>query len=242
MKKPIIIDGKITNYEIYDDGRCYNKKFNRFLQGSVKNTGYRMVLLSFDGKKRDFSIHRLVAEAFIPNPNHLPIVNHKDGNKLNNTVNNLEWATTQDNTIHAIENNLISKRGKGIKYSGDLDGEIWTRYFDTNYSVSSLGRVRNDVTENLLCGSRAKNGYNRCSLRIDGETKEFLIHRLIYFGFNPTVQELKGYVVNHKDGDKSNNSLDNLEYITQSENVTHGKYILQSKSIKACSQFSLTGE
>lgn len=242
MKKRIIVDGKETNYEIYDDGRCFNIKRKHFLSGSVKNTGYQMVLLSLEGKKKDFSVHRLVAEAFLPNPNNLPFVNHKDGNKLNNAVSNLEWISPKDNTIHAAQNNLIAKRGSSSKFIADLDEEKWVKYLDTNYSISSLGRLRNDSNKNLLSGYKTQEGYIRCSLRVNGKTETVFLHRLVYFGFHPTEELKVNYVVNHKDGNKSNNKLDNLEYVSQRENMIHSQRILKSKVVKACSQFSLNGE
>ena len=69
--------------------------------------GYGRVTLTKDKKVKRFLVHRLVAMAFIPNPYSKPCVNHIDGNKRNNNVNNLEWCSYRENTIHAIENNLI---------------------------------------------------------------------------------------------------------------------------------------
>lgn len=74
-------------------------------------SGYDAVRLSKDGKKTFFTVHRLVALTFIPNPDNLPEVNHKDGNKLNNHVDNLEWCTPSQNTQHAVDTGLISKQG-----------------------------------------------------------------------------------------------------------------------------------
>lgn len=96
MYKQVVIDGIGTSYNIYDDGRCFNRNTNKFLVGSVKNTGYRMYNLTINGEKKYYSAHRLVAIHFIPNPDNLPVVNHIDGNKLNNNVTNLEWATQSE--------------------------------------------------------------------------------------------------------------------------------------------------
>ena len=71
---------------------------------------YFMVSLSKGGKVKKVLVHRLVAEAFIPNPDNLPQVNHKDGNVQNNAVWNLEWVTNAENTIHAYENQLRKRR------------------------------------------------------------------------------------------------------------------------------------
>ena len=72
--------------------------------------GYKALNLSKDGKKTFFTVHRLVALTFIPNPDNLPEINHKDGNKLNNHVDNLEWCTPSQNTQHAVDTGLLSKQ------------------------------------------------------------------------------------------------------------------------------------
>lgn len=78
----------------------------KIIQGGHYSNTYRFVCLRKDGKSRNLLVHRLVAQAFLPNPNNYPYINHKDGNKLNNNVNNLEWCTAQQNLHHAVENGL----------------------------------------------------------------------------------------------------------------------------------------
>lgn len=70
------------------------------------NGYYRVPLTNYKHTKKYYLIHRLVAETFIPNPNNYPQVNHKDGNKENNTINNLEWCTVSFNMRHAYETGL----------------------------------------------------------------------------------------------------------------------------------------
>ena len=84
---------KIQNYDNYlidENGKVYNEITKRYLKGSIGENGYLYYRLSRNGKKKMFYAHRLVAEAFIPNINNLPVVNHIDNNKLNNNVANLE--------------------------------------------------------------------------------------------------------------------------------------------------------
>lgn len=76
--------------------------------------GYVWVALCKNGKSKTHSVHRLVATAFIENPNNLPAVNHKDTNKENNTAENLEWCTNQENQMHASKNGLLKKSKKVI--------------------------------------------------------------------------------------------------------------------------------
>ena len=75
--------------------------------------GYKRVCLCKDGKEKRIKVHRLVAQAFIPNPDNKPIINHKDGNKLNNSVDNLEWISRSDNVKHAYQIGLNRPSGGG---------------------------------------------------------------------------------------------------------------------------------
>lgn len=83
--------------------------------------GYRRINLTHNGVMKGFLVHRMVAEAFIPNPNGLPCINHIDGNKLNNAVENLEWCTHLENMRHAHDTGLVdcktpvccAKNGRG---------------------------------------------------------------------------------------------------------------------------------
>lgn len=82
--------------------------------------GYLMVSLSKNGKQKIFKIHRLVAQAFIPNPNNLPQVNHKDENKTNNCVENLEWCSAEYNTNYGTRNERVSKSILQFSLNGEF--------------------------------------------------------------------------------------------------------------------------
>ena len=81
------------NYFIEDDGRVWSESSQKFLQPLHDTNGYLMVNLHKDGKQQTKRVHKLVAEAFIDNPNNYTQINHIDENKENNNVNNLEWCT-----------------------------------------------------------------------------------------------------------------------------------------------------
>lgn len=99
-------NGQATNYQIDETGKLYNLKTKKFLKGSINKLGYLVYRVSLGGFSKDLYAHRMVAETFIQKPFGKDCVNHKDGNKLNNSILNLEWVTKKENNIHAIENNL----------------------------------------------------------------------------------------------------------------------------------------
>ena len=93
------------DYTIYEDGYVVDH-IDGYCGWGYRNGGYREAYVYIGGKKRRMKVHRLVAMAFIPNPLNLPVVNHLDGNKMNNHRDNLEWCTQGRNNIHAIETGL----------------------------------------------------------------------------------------------------------------------------------------
>lgn len=98
---------KYTNYIIRNNGDIFNKKKgNKIAQTKCKTTGYYMVSLWSNNERRVCTVHRLLAIAFIENPNDYKEVNHKDGDKTNNSLYNLEWITHKENIKHAVNNGL----------------------------------------------------------------------------------------------------------------------------------------
>lgn len=109
--KNLLIDGFPSPYIISIYGRIYNTKTRHMLTPYIGSTGYYIVKVSclgmpYDGK--NVQLHRLIATTFIPNPNNYPVVNHIDGNKLNNSLDNLEWCTQQHNAQHAVDTGLYT--------------------------------------------------------------------------------------------------------------------------------------
>lgn len=106
--KQIIVDNIETTYYITEDGKCYNSLTNNWLKGQINyKNGYLSYTIKVADKKKRLYAHRLVAIAYIPNHStDCNQINHKDGNKLNNTVENLEWVNAKQNQQHAIETGL----------------------------------------------------------------------------------------------------------------------------------------
>lgn len=110
--KRLIYQGKDYGdyYLVSNTGEIKGVKTGKVRSKNLTHTGYYFVNGSLGSRKNKitFKVHKAVAETFIDNPDFLPMVNHKDGNKLNNEVNNLEWCTAKENTVHAVDLGLLT--------------------------------------------------------------------------------------------------------------------------------------
>lgn len=110
---------------VNDNGREYDKPLKgKRMKQSVHTKGYKTVPLTKDGKTTTHYVHRLVAEAFIPNPSNLPFINHKDEDKTNNFVENLEWCTEQYNATYGKSREKQAKKLKGRKHTEEHKQKI----------------------------------------------------------------------------------------------------------------------
>lgn len=103
---------KYPGYYVDDSGKVYSRKYGdlRELKQYPKTYGYLYVALSRNCKKDYVRVHRLVAETFIPNPDNLPEVNHKDEDKTNNRVDNLEWCTSRNNRMYGTRRERVARK------------------------------------------------------------------------------------------------------------------------------------
>ena len=142
-------------YEVSNLGRVRSMKryygmVGRIMPQTIQRKGYYAVTFHMNNKAYCRKVHRLVIEAFTPNPDSLPCINHIDGNKLNNHVSNLEWCTYQENMQHAVRTGLthphqwtdeerkqISERNKGQRVSDEQRAKL---------SAALKGRSRPDVS------------------------------------------------------------------------------------------------
>ena len=131
-------------YEVSNLGRIKNTKLNLLKAQRLTKTGYLIVDLKEDGKKRTRYVHRLVAQAFIPNDENLPQVNHKDENKKNNCVENLEWCTAAYNNAYGthIERVRLTQgraRGKSVVKLDPITRERLAFYESVSAAARDVG-------------------------------------------------------------------------------------------------------
>lgn len=120
-------------YEVSNKGNVRNVRRNKLLRLQKTNNGYIRVVLSKNRIKTGFQVHRLVALTFIPNPDNLPCVNHKDEDKINNSVNNLEWCTAKYNNNYGSRKDKVrDTKIKNGYYTGLSKEEYWKKYRDKN--------------------------------------------------------------------------------------------------------------
>ena len=123
-----IVESVEKGYFVSPNGNIYNRHGN-LMVGAVDRCGYRHTILN----RKNRNVHRVIAETFIPNPNNLPCVNHKDGNKLNNSIDNLEWCTHSENVFHAYQTGL-EQRMCGEQHHAHKLTEDDVRYIRSVYN------------------------------------------------------------------------------------------------------------
>lgn len=128
---------KDTHYGLNDNGDVYDFLNKKVINQHKSKKGYLRVALKINNKWKTLIVHRLVAEHFIPNPENKPQVNHINGIKTDNRVENLEWNTPKENVNHAIVNNLFNNSNAHIKNMRKIK--------DT-----STGRIYNSIKEAAL--------------------------------------------------------------------------------------------
>lgn len=143
-------------YSVTSDGVVRNDRTGHILKPATSNSGYRCVKLWDGGKGKNSFVHRLVALAFVPNPNHKPEVNHIDGDKTNNSANNLEWVTGAENKRHCREvlgkinrspnteaaNNACKKRVRCI--------DTGKEYESITAAAKAIGAAQSSLSDHLL--------------------------------------------------------------------------------------------
>lgn len=151
----------INGYESYlvcENGDVFSTKRNKYLIKSF-NGGYAKVIIKVNGVSHNKLVHRLVAQAFIPNPNNKPQINHIDGIKENNDVSNLEWCNQSENNIHAYKNGLMfitdrckkhQKEAVAKKVINNSTGEV----FESLTSASILNNISKGILGRKLRGDK----------------------------------------------------------------------------------------
>jgi len=113
------------NYLIYQDGRVFSKKRNRFLKSTNLRGYFRIQIVNSEGKPKSLFIHRLIGIHYIPNPNNLPFIDHKDRNRQNNNIDNLRWCNHSQNMQNKGNN---KNNTSGIKNIGFFEKEKFWKY------------------------------------------------------------------------------------------------------------------
>jgi len=160
----------ISNYLIDEKGNIYNREGIK-LKTTITKNGYERFNISRPTKS--FLVHRLVAILYVENPENKPEVNHKDGNKLNNDFNNLEWVTRSENIVHGFTNGLISKDkdNRGKKHFRSIPIKATDKEGNVIYTFESSGEA-----ERLI-------NFNKRSIR-DAVRGKLKTYKGLYWSYN----------------------------------------------------------
>lgn len=133
------------------------------LRMNKNNAGYYQVSLVKDSKAANVQIHRIVAIAFIPNPEHKEQVNHNDGNKLNNSVDNLEWVTRSENALHCYR--VLGFKRQGKERPVKINSEIAKEIYQSTESVKNLAN-KFEISETMVRNIKSRKSWRNATCQL----------------------------------------------------------------------------
>ena len=147
------IDG-FENYEVSNLGKVRNIKSGRTLKPSLNQDGYLKHCLSENNKQKYLYLHRIIATAFIDNPEEKPQVNHIDENKTNNDLSNLEWCTIRENAVHGTRTKRIAEKRSKKVVQLDLNDNILNVFKSMTQAEQETGISVGNISH--CCNGRSK--------------------------------------------------------------------------------------
>lgn len=152
------IEGYEGLYRISNYGNVYSVRRKRNLKPHTDTRGYLGVALQ-KGEWKRYLIHRLVAQAFVPNPNNLPQVNHKDENKTNNYYENLEWCDQAYNNAYGTRTIRAAETRKRPVLQFDKEGNFIKRFNSINEASAAVGKAHSNLVACLRGRQKTCGGY-----------------------------------------------------------------------------------
>lgn len=163
-----------NNYLVSENGEVYSIKSKKYIKPRINENNYLIIDLYKNNLRKTYKLHRLVAQAFLDNPDNLPQVNHKDCNKLNNNIRNLEWCTASQNTKHAWENGLKENTRKAIRRLGKINIK-YAQKARIKHLDNNLKELFDDIFINKLSNKNICKKYNLFSSYVSQiKNKRFL--------------------------------------------------------------------
>lgn len=225
MWKKIIIDDVATNYSVSDEGDVRNDITNRLMTLSLQQGYCHVGLAMGGGKAKRCRVHQLVAEAFIPNPENKPYVNHIDGIRNNNKVNNLEWVTPSENTQHAVKTGLLKENARRRSVTQfDMEGHKIKTFESLAKATKETGCLSSKIS---LCCTRNRRSTNNFQWRYADDCSDVIAIEQKYFrGKRVAALDDNGKIVqiypSMSEAAKSvNGSLSGIQRIIKGELIHH---------------------